>query len=131
MIKQFIFSLLMLFISHGVFSQSSGTFTGDEIARIKFSVHLITYDTVGTFDNAAGEAYYTLVITSFKENLSIPQFTLSSLTLNDKTKTDRFIQLLNQIKQNPPTWDDLLTRQTQYLIWLDKISHRKSKYKTE
>ncbi|MFA5782296.1 MAG: hypothetical protein WC868_08505 [Bacteroidales bacterium] len=131
MIKQFIFSLLMLFISNGIFSQSSGTFTEDEKVRIKLAVHFITYDTVGTFDNAAGEAYYTLVITSFKENLSIPQFTLSSMTPNDKTKTDRFIQLLNQIKQNPPTWDDLLTRQTQYLLWLDKISHRKSKYKTE
>ena len=129
--KQLIFSLLMLVISNGVFAQSSGTFTGDEIARIKFSVHLITYDTVGTFDNAAGEAYYTLVIASFKENLSIPQFTLSSLTLNDKAKTDKLIQQLNQVKQNLPTWNELFTRQTQYLLWLDKISHRKSKYKTE
>lgn len=124
-------SALLLLISNNIFAQSSGTLSEDEKVRIKLAVHLITYDTVGGFDNAAGEAYYTLVIASFKENLSIPQIKLSSLTQNDKAKTDGIIKLLNQIKQNPPTWDELLTKQTQYLIWLDKITRRKSIYKTE
>lgn len=127
----FLFSAGMLFISNGIFSQSSGTLTEDEKTRIKLAVPLITYDTVGAFDNASGEAYYNLVIASFKENLSIPQFTPASLTPNDKNTIDRYIQLLNQLKQNPPTWDNLLIRQTQYQIWLDKASHKKSKYKTE
>jgi len=121
----------MLFISNNIFSQSSGTLSEDEKARIKISIHLITYDTVSTFDNAAGEAYYTLVINSFKQNLSIPQCSLSSLTSNDKITIDRYIQLLNKLKQNPPTWDDLLIGETQYQIWLDKASHKKSKYKIE
>jgi hypothetical protein len=54
-----------------------------------------------------------------------------SLTPNDKAITDRIIQLLNQLKQNPPPWDELLKGETEYLIWLDKISRRQSKYKTE
>ena len=126
--KQFIFALL-LFISVSVFSQTAGKLTEDEKTRIKFAVHLVTYDTVGSFENAEGEAYYNLVLNSFKNDLSIPQFTKLSLTSKDKTQTDRIIQLLNQLKQNPPSWDELLARETQYLIWLDKISHRQSKYK--
>lgn len=127
----FVFSFLLFFISSIGFSQSSGKLTDDEKVRIKLAVHLITYDTVGKFDNAAGEAYYTLVLNSFKETLSIPQFSSASLTPNDKNKIDRIIQLLNQLKQNPPSWDDLLVRETQYLKWLDKVTHRKSKYKTD
>ena len=112
-----------------VFSQSSGKFTEDEMTRIKLSIHLITYDTISAFDNAEGEAYYTLLLNSFKENLSIPKINTSSLTLNDKAKTDRIIQLFVQLKQDPPTWDELLAKESQYLIWLDKVSHRQTKYK--
>ena len=119
----------MLFIRISVFSQSTGKFTDDEKTRIKFAVHLVTYDTISSFDNAAGEAYYNLVLNSFKETLGFPKITTSSLTLNDKTKTDIFIQQPNQLKQNPPTWDELFKRETEYLVWLDKISRKKSKYK--
>lgn len=127
--KQIIFLVLTLIISSGVFAQSSNTFTQDEIARINFSIHLITYDTINSFDNAAGEAYYTIVLNSFKENLSIPQLTSSTITANDKAKTEKLIQQFNQITQNPPTWNDLFTKQTQYLIWLDKALRKRSKYK--
>ena len=127
--KQCLFSLLLLFSSISVFSQSSGTFTEDEKTRMQLAVHLITYDTIGAFDNAAGEAYYTLVLNSFKQTFSFPKCNTSSLTANDKAKTDGIIQMLNQLRQNPPTWDELLARETQYLIWLDNVSRRHSKYK--
>jgi len=90
---------------------------------------MITYDTVGTFDNAAGEAYFNLVISSFKENLTIPEFSFSPFTEADKNKIERIIQMLEQLKKNPPSWDDLLIKQTQYLFWLDKVTRKKSKYK--
>lgn len=127
--KSIILSLLMLIFSSSFFAQSTNKFTDDEIARIKFSVHLITYDTVSKFDNADGEAYYTMVINSFKENLTIPQFNPSQLTIHDKTKTEKYIQLLKQNKQNPPLWEELFRKQTEYLIWLDKALSRKSKYR--
>lgn len=130
MTKQLIFLFLGLVVSNIFFAQSSDIFTQDEITRIKFSVHLITYDTIAAFDNADGEAYYNIVISSFQENLSIPQLAFSTLTSHDKAKIERIIQQLNELKQNPPSWNDLFDRQTQYLIWLDKVSRRHSKYKT-
>ncbi len=127
--NQLISLIFILVISTSIYAQSSDKLTSDEIARIKFSVHLITYDTIGGFDNAAGEAYYTMTINSFEENLIIPQFSMSNITANDKAKTEKIIQQLNDLMQNPPTWDDLLTKQTQYLTWMDKVMRRKSKYK--
>jgi hypothetical protein len=128
--KQIISLISILVIGTSVFAQSSDIYTFDEIVRIKLSVPLVTYDTIGGWDNAAGEAYYTLVINSFNENLIIPEFTLSNITINDKIKVEEIIKRLNELKQNPPTWDDLLDKQTQYLIWLDKALRRSSKYKT-
>ncbi len=129
--KSIVLSLLMLIFSSGFFAQSANDFTDDEIARIKFSVHLITYDTVSKFDSPQGEAYYTMVINAFKENLTFPQFNASQITVHDKTKTEKYIQLLNQTKQNPPSWEELFRRQTEYLIWRDKALRKKSKYRNE
>ena len=118
---------LSLFCSMSI--AQNRTYSSDEVARLKASVDLITYDTIPTFENAAGEAYYGLVIKSFKENLSIPEFTFAPMTAADKAIVDHCINQLNSIKDAPPTWDDLLIRQTQYYIWLDKSQHKKSKYK--
>ena len=126
--KIFLLSMLLLFISNNFFAQSS-KFTDDEMARIKFSVHLFTYDTANAFDNARGEAYYTMLISAFKNNLTIPSFIPSDLSFNDKTKTEKLIQYLKGIKQNPPTWQELYQKQTQYLIWKDKVTRRHTKYK--
>jgi hypothetical protein len=129
--KYFFFSLFLLLASNGVvFSQSSGKLTEDESARVKFNIHLITYDTIGNFDNAADEAYYNLVMSSFKENLSIPQFSKVNLTEKDKVKIEMVVKLLNQSKLNPPTWDELYTKETTFLVWRDKVTHKKSIYKS-
>jgi hypothetical protein len=127
--KQIISLIFIVVISTSVFAQSKEILSSDEIARIKYAVHLVTYDTVGKFDNAVGEAYYTIVISSFSENLTIPELTSSNITINDKTIIDEIIKHLNELKQNPPTWDELLKKQTQYLIWLDKTIRRSSKYR--
>jgi len=127
--KVIILSMLMLIISNGIFAQSSNKFTNEEIARIKFSVHLITYDTVSCFETAKGEAYYTMVINMFKNNLVVPDFFPSDITSADKNKIDVLIQQLKKVKQNPPTWESLYERQTKYLMWLDKVMRKQSKYK--
>ena len=125
---RYIFSAILVSFNYAL-AQSPGELSEDEKARVKFAIHLITYDTVGTFDNAAGEAYFNLVISSFKENLTIPEFSFSPFTEADKNKIERIIQMLEQLKKNPPSWDDLLIKQTQYLFWLDKVTRKKSKYK--
>ena len=121
--------MLMLIFSNGIFAQSSTKFTDDETARIKFSVHLITYDTTNTFESAKGEAYYKMVLNAFNEELIIPNFIASDIPSKDKVKIDKFIQQLKEIKQNPLTWSELYDKETQYLIWYDKVTRRHSKYK--
>ncbi len=127
--KSIIISSLVLFFSIFCFAQSSKVFSDDEIVRIKFSVHLFTYDTTNTFDNARGEAYYNLIISAFSENLVISDFVPSELTLNDKSVIENLMQELKALKQNPPSWESLFEKETQYLIWLDKVSRRQTKYK--
>lgn len=127
--KQIISLISIVVISTSVFAQSKEIISSDEIARIKFAVHLVTYDTIPKWDNAVGEAYYTIIINSFNENLTIPVLTSSNITINDMAKIDEIIRQLNELKQNPPTWDELLKKQTQYLIWLDKTIRRSSKYR--
>jgi len=124
-----LYLISILFFSTSIFAQSQVSFTNDEIARIKFAVHLITYDTIGGWENAAGEAYYSIVISSFNENLTIPDIN-SNFTVKDKNQIDEVIRQLNMLKQSPPTWNSLLKKQTQYLIWLDRALRKKTKYKT-
>lgn len=127
--KSIIISSLVLIFNISSFAQSSNKFSNDEIARMKFSVHLITYDTISAFDNAQGEAFFQMAVDAFTNNAHIPNFIPSDLTANDRNKIDKFIQQLKEIKQNPPTWENLYERQTQYLIWVDKVTRRHSKYK--
>jgi hypothetical protein len=124
-----IYLISILFFSISAFAQSANSYTNDEIARMKFAVHLITYDTIGGWENAAGEAYYNIVISSFNENLTIPEISSSNFTVKDKSQVDEIIRQLNMLKQNPPTWDDLLKGQTKYLIYLDRALRRNTKYK--
>lgn len=125
----YIFFLTILTAFNYANAQSRNELNEDEKARIKFAIHLLTYDTLGAFDNAAGKSCFNLIIYSFKENLIIPEFSFSPFTENDKNKIQNIIQMLEQVKKNPPSWDDLLIRETQYLIWFDKMTHKKSEYK--
>lgn len=127
--KLIILSIFTLFITNDFFAQSANKFTNDEKARIQFSVHLITYDTISAFDNAKGEAYYTMLINVFTENLAFPDFIPSELTSNDRNKIEGIIQQLEGIKQNPPTWESLYKKQTEFLIWIDIVTRKRSKYK--
>ena len=126
--KQFILLFLFLSLGYNIFSQSNINFKEDEKIRIKFATHLITYDTIGAFDNSEGEAYYLLVLYSFNENLQIPKFTSLNLSPTDKEKIEKIILMLNMLKENPPSWDELLSKQILFLEWLDKAMHKTSKY---
>jgi len=121
--------LLIVFSSNLVFAQSKEKYTDDENARIKFAVHLVTYDTIGSFDNALGEATCKLLVFSFLENQICPKIDFAKLSSNDMSVIKKYINSFDAIKNNPPTWDELLLKETQYQIWLDASQHRKSKYK--
>ncbi|MDD3688391.1 MAG: hypothetical protein PHE56_16725 [Bacteroidales bacterium] len=125
-----LYFVLMILFSTSIIAQSIDSYSTDEVARMKFAVHLITYDTIGGWENAAGEAYYNIIISSFKENCSIPDITSINFTDKDKYQISVIIGQLNALKQNPPSWDELMRKETQYLIYLDRALRRNTKYKS-
>jgi hypothetical protein len=125
-----LYLVLMVLFSTSIFAQSLDSYSTDEVARMKFAVHLITYDTIGGWENAAGEAYYNIIISSFKENCSIPDISSINFTVKDKIQISVIVEQLNALKQNPPSWDELLRKETQYLIYLDRALRRNTKYKS-
>src|SRR5688572_29354973 len=130
--KNIIFAgLLMVFLAQGALAQSIANtkLTEDEATRVKFSVHLIDYQTPPVFDNAVGQAYYNVVKTSFSENLTIPTVNITGMTEHDKEIVNQYIELLNGAMTTPLTWDHLLQLETQYQNWVDRTTHKVSIYK--
>jgi hypothetical protein len=131
--KKLIFAgLLVVFLAQGAIAQSitnTKTLTYDEVARVKFSVHLIDYQTPPSFDNALGQAYYNVVKTSFSENLIIPNVDITGMTDHDREIVNQYIELLNGAMISPLTWDHLLQLEAQYMNYLDRTTHKVSIYK--
>jgi len=125
-------SLLMIFFAQSSWAQSinnTNKLTDDEVARVKFSVHLINYQNPPAFDNASGEAYYNVVNASFSQSLTIPSFTITGLTDHDKEIVNQRIELLSGSMANPLSWEHLWQLEAQYLSWVDKAIHKVSAYK--
>jgi len=120
--------VVMLFALFGYSQETKKIYTPDEKLRIQLAVPLITYDTINVFDNAVGEAYFHLMIESFSENQKFPDFSFSPLTEKDKSLIEVVRKKLVVLLNNPPTWDDLLIKQSQYNLWKDSVQRRKSIY---
>jgi hypothetical protein len=128
---RFFISFFLLTFLHNSFSQTSNELnrlTEDEIARVKFSVHLMNYQNPPSFDNALGDALYNIVKSSFTENLSIPELTTDGITAHDQTIINGYIELLKGAAKNPLSWNQLFQLETQYLIWWDRANHKVSRY---
>src|SRR5688572_13782702 len=97
--KNIIFSsLFALLMAQGAIAQSitntNSKLTDDEVARVKFALHLINYQTPVNFDNAVGQAYYNVVNASFSANLTIPTVTVEGLTEHDRSIIATHVELL-------------------------------------
>ena len=115
----------LLIISNNCFSQN---LSEDEKMRVKYSVHLVTYDTVSTFDNSQGEANFKLLLFTFSEEQFIPEIEFNLVSKNDQEIIQKHIDIFKAIKTNPPTWQELLRKESEYLKWIDASQRRKSKY---
>lgn len=127
-IKELLFAALLpmlLLISNNSYSQN---LTADEETRVKYSVHLVTYDTVASFDNSLGEAYFKLLLFTFTEKQYIPEIDIKLLSERDKKIIQNHIDIFNAIKTNPPTWQELVRKESDYLKWIDVSQRRRSKY---
>ena len=109
--------------------QDSRVFSNDEKSRISFAVHLLTYDTVASFESALGEAYFKALVHSVENAQSIiPAPT--NLKGYDLLTCLAHAQRFQGVIENPPTWEFLFAMEEQYLKWLDTVVRKKSKYKS-
>lgn len=126
--KLIVLSAIILGATYG-FAQNSNVLSPDEQVRVKQSIHLITYDTIGHFESALGEAYYQVVLNAFSETLEIPHMDKSGLTAHDQAKIEMLIEKFEALIENPPSWEEILAGETKFVIYKDKAFHRTPTYK--
>ena len=54
---------------------------------------------------------------------------MTGLDADDKARIDKLVAELENIKANPPAWDELVQYEKDYLIDWDQRTRRQSKYK--
>ncbi len=118
-------SLILCFSS--VNGQSSDL-TQDELARLSFSVHLLTYDTVSAFESSLGEAYFQTMIHGYENGVKAT-LDLTGITPKDKRKIADYQARLEALRANIPTWNQLLKLEDAYQKYLDRSQSKQSKYK--
>ena len=114
-------------LSYSATHAQSSERTADELARLEFSVHLLTYDTVSAFQTSLGEAYFHTMLHAFKSGLS-PDIDLTSIVEKDKEKLMDYRARLDALLADPPTWDQLVRLEDNYRKYLDKSLTKRSKY---
>ena len=109
-------------------AQNKKELTLDERSRIKFAMHLLTYDTISRFTSAKGEAVYQILWANFQETQSLPKQNLSDLSEHDKVLIQEQVDRLNKLSDAPPSWSDLILQEEKFLLWKDRLTRRHSKY---
>jgi hypothetical protein len=131
--KYFFISLLFLFCSNSIFSQStSKNLTEDEVTRaICASYYIVEVQPVNyIFNTPSGEATANIILKAYREHLIIPTISMDNIDAGDKAKIEKLIIKLNQLSKNPPTWDELVLLEKEWLIARDKAMLKVSKYKS-
>lgn len=116
----------MVFASTSVNAQSS-ELNQDELARLSFSVHLLTYDTVSAFESSLGEAYFQTMIHAYENGIK-PEMSLTGISGKDQAKILDYQTRLEALRTNPPTWNELVKLEDAYRKFVDRRLSRKSKY---
>lgn len=124
----FLFSVLMAW-SGTALSQTKNDLNPDEMARLKFSVHLVTYDRTESFESALGEAYFQTMIFAFENTGALPELSLAGIPSHDLQLIEKYSSKLTAVKSNIPEWSFLLTMEAQYQKWLDSTLSKVSRFK--
>lgn len=83
-----------------------------------------------TFNTPSGEATANIILKAYRDLQPIPDISLDKLDPTDKIKVEQLISKLNDLSKNPPTWDEILKMEKEYLIKWDKAIRQKSIYKS-
>jgi len=129
--KYFFLSLLLLYISSGAFSQSTNK-NDDGVIRASYASYYIDEVQPANyiFNTPSGEASANIILKAYRDHLIIPTISIDKIDAADKAKIEKLILKLNELSKNPPSWDELVLLEKEWLIKRDKAMLKVSKYKT-
>lgn len=122
-----VFLLIPLFI----FSQSTNKdISKDELIRASYASYYIdeVQEANYVFNTPSGEAAANIILKAYRDLLIIPDISLDQIDAEDKAKIEKLIQKLDQLSKNPPSWDEIVLLEKEWLINWDKTVRQKSKY---
>lgn len=131
--KQILFSLSFALISFFVSAQNQKSDNkNDGLIRAGYASYYIEEASEAAayaYDTPYGEACANIILKAYRDLLQIPETSSLPIDANDKMKINQLVTKLNQLRTNPPSWEELFKLEKERLIQWDKAISHKSKYK--
>lgn len=83
-----------------------------------------------TFDTPLGQATANIILKAYRDLLPAPDISAIQINGSDRTKVEHLVIKLQQLRESPPSWNELFKLEEKRLIEWDKAMHRKSIYKS-
>lgn len=129
--KLFLASLSLVLVSFFSFSQNQKSDNkNDGLIRAGYASYYIEEASEAfAYDTPYGEACANIILKAYRDLLQIPETSALPIDASDKMKIDQLVTKLNQLRANPPSWEELFKLEKERLIQWDKAISHKSKYK--
>ncbi len=105
------FVAAFIFIGFVGYSQTSNELTSnnDNNARAVLASYYLEIPV--NFDSPTAEACVNLLLTAHRNNVAYPILPIEKLTYNDQQKVQKLQNDLQALRNNPPTWDNILAKE--------------------
>ena len=101
----------------------------DGWVRASYASYYIEEVVYASYDSPLAEATANIILSAYRDLQPIPDVPLTNLKEADKIKVQLFINKLNELRKNPPAWEDIIKKEESRLVAVDKSTIRPSKYK--
>ena len=127
--KTILLSLSLTLVSVLSFAQNQKVDSKkDDLIRASYASYYID-ETNAAYDTPYGEACANIILKAYRGLLQIPETSSLPIDASDKIKIDQLVTKLNQLRTNPPSWEEIFKLEKERLIQWDKAISHKSKYK--
>lgn len=131
-IKSFL-TIILFVISFTAFSQTQDRNTNKEnLIRAAYASYYLeeVQESNFIFESPRGEAVASLILKLYRDLLPFSEIPTEGINVNDNAKVEKLISKLNQLRETPPTWQEILNMEQKHLIDWDKAIRLKSRYKS-
>jgi len=129
--KLFLASLSLVLVSFLSFAQNQKSDNkNDGLIRASYASYYIEEASESVvYATPYGEACANIILKAYRDLLQIPETSSLPIDASDKMKIDQLVTKLNQLRTNPPSWEEIFKLEKERLIQWDKAISHKSKYK--